>query len=108
VTWQFFEWQSTIPAGTSVAFSAQTMATSTGTWSPTTPLGIGTASATTGAGVWAHGTSTVNQVLTSATPALTSQAYLLVSMQFNPNTSGTPAAPSLLAWQQLYDCTPNQ
>ncbi len=105
VKWRFFNWRSTTPAGTSVDFTAQTKELATDTYLPATALAIGSATSTTPGTTYAHGASTVDQVLLGATPALSSMPYLLVSMKFNANAAGT-AAPSLVAWEQDYDCPP--
>jgi hypothetical protein len=99
--WRFFQWQSTIPATTSVAFSAQTKQLVTDTYTPAVALGIGSATSTTPAATWAHGPLTVDDTLIAA--GLVSKAYLLVTMKFTPNAAGT-ATPALSAWQQNYDC----
>jgi hypothetical protein len=101
--WRFFQWQSTIPANTSVAFSAQTKQLVTDTYAPAVALGIGSATTTTPSMTWAHGPLTVDDTLIAA--GLVSKAYLLVTMKFTPNAAGT-ATPALSAWQQLYDCVP--
>ena len=107
VQWELFEWQATIPTGTSIGFAAQTMLTATSTYAPTTPLSIGTASSTTGTGVWAHAAQTVDQVFQAATPGLISEPYLLVTITFNPNGAGT-VTPTLVGWEQNYDCVPSE
>ena len=99
--WRFFQWQSTIPANTSITFSAQTKMLATDTYQPATPLGIGSATVSTPTPSWSQGPNTVDSVLVAA--GLASQQYLLVSMLFTPNPTGT-LAPSLQAWQQNYDC----
>jgi hypothetical protein len=101
VAWRFFEWQSTIPSGTSIDLSVQTKRKATDSYVPATALSLGSITSTTAAGVWARGTTTVNQVLTAA--SLVSMDYLLVSMKFKPNSAGD-AAPSLSNWRQNYDC----
>jgi hypothetical protein len=105
VAWRFFEWQSTVPSGTSIDLSVQTKRKATDAYLPTTAVTLGTISSTTSAGVWARGTSTVNQVLTGA--SLVSMDYLLVSMKFKPNTQGD-LAPSLSNWRQNYDCVDSE
>jgi hypothetical protein len=103
VVWRFFQWQSTIPANTSITFSAQTRQLATDTYAPAVPLGIGSATATTPGTTWGQGPQTVDAVLLAA--SLVSKPYLLVSMLFSPNVGGT-AAPTINAWQQQYDCVP--
>jgi hypothetical protein len=105
VAWRFFEWQSTIPTGTSVAIGVQTKRKSTDSYSPGSALSLGAITSTTAAGVWARGPKTVNQVLTTA--GLVSMDYLLVSLTFNPNSTGD-VAPSLRNWRQNYDCVDSE
>ena len=105
VKWRFFEWQSTIPSGTSIDFSVQSRATAADTWKPAAPVLAATASSTTAAGAWARGVQTVDQILAAnATPSL---ARLLVTMTFKPNSGGT-VAPTLNGWRQIFDCVPSQ
>ncbi|MGC4089238.1 MAG: dickkopf-related protein [Polyangiaceae bacterium] len=99
--WRLFEWQSTIPTGTSIDLSVQTKRLATDSYLPSTALSYGTISATTATGVWAHGSSTANQVLVGG--GLRSLSYLLVTMKFNPSSGGA-TTPSLLNWRQNYDC----
>jgi hypothetical protein len=105
VAWRFFEWQSTVPTGTSIDLSVQTKRKATDSYVPATAVTLGSITSTTAAGVWAHGTSTVNQVLKGA--GLMSMDYLLVSIKFKPNTQGD-LAPSLSNWRQNYDCVDSE
>jgi len=101
VQWGFFEWQSVIPNGTSVVFTAQTSSSGTGGWG--VPVPIGTATATTAPMTWMATASSVSADLTAASPPQTSQAWIQVNMTFNPQGA---ASPVLNGWQQLYDCIP--
>ena len=102
--WRYLEWQATIPTGTSIVFEGQTKATAAATYAPTPTLALlGTASATTAAGTWTRSSTTVEAALSAA--GLTSRAYLLVTMTFKPNGTGS-AAPTLNNWRQIYDCVP--
>jgi hypothetical protein len=105
VAWRFFEWQSTIPTGTSIDFAVQTRELSTDAWSPTIATHLATSSATTPTGSWERGTSTSGDALTNA--GYTAGKYLRVTMTFNPNAAGT-SAPTLLNWRQVFDCMPAQ
>lgn len=99
--WRLFEWQATVPTGTTIDIKVQTKLKKTDTYQPTSPLAAGQIVQTTPAGAWAHGTQTVDQVLGAA--GLISTKYLLVSLTFNPDPSGE-TAPSLSNWRQNYSC----
>ncbi len=103
--WRFFQWQSTVPSGASIVFSAQTKELASDTYAPAMPLGIGTASATTAGTTWGQGPQTVDTVLVGA--GLPSKPYLLVTMVFNPDPSQLQT-PALKAWQQNFDCVAAQ
>jgi hypothetical protein len=105
VKWRFFEWQSTIPTGTSIDLYVQTKQRVTDTYQPATRLKIATAGQTSAANQWLRGAQTNDQVLTAA--GLISMPYLLVTMVFHPNSTGT-LAPTLLGWRQIYDCVDSQ
>jgi hypothetical protein len=103
--WQLFQWQATIPAGTSIGFRAATADTAAAL--PPSPPGpapttadIGTADATTSG--WTNDADTVDVNLVQDTNTA-SKPYLRVYMTFN--TSGT-TSPVLHTWRQLYDCVP--
>jgi hypothetical protein len=102
--WRFFEWQATVPDGTSIEFSAQTSHDGD-EYEPSTPVGIGTAEQTTPAGTWHRGPEPVQEVLLAQDPVVKSQHFLKVTMTFNPDTSGS-VAPTLHAWRQIVDCVP--
>ena len=105
VKWRFFEWQSTIPSGTSIDFSVQSRATAASSWSPAAAVLAATASSTTAAGVWARGAQTVDQILAANnTPSL---PRMRVTMTFKPGGGGS-VAPTLNGWRQIYDCVPSQ
>lgn len=105
VQWNSFEWQSTIPTDTSIDIKVQTKQNAADSYQPVGALTLGSITSTTAAGVWAHGTSTPDQVLRAA--SLKSLNYLLVSLQFNPNSTGD-TAPSLTNWRQNYDCVDSE
>jgi len=105
VAWRFFEWQSTIPTGTSIDFAVQTRELATDAWSPTIATHLATSSVTTPSGSWERGTSMSGDALSNA--GYTAGKYLRVTMTFNPNSGGT-AAPTLLNWRQVFDCMPAQ
>lgn len=103
VQWRFFEWQATIPAGTSIAFTAQTAATEAAL-SGQPSVGAGTASFTTT--TWSSDANDITWHLANdVTPGLLSQEWLRITMAFDP----TPAvSPVLLDWRQMYDCAPTE
>jgi hypothetical protein len=123
--WGPFQWQANIPTGTSISFTAQTAPDATGGGAGTygTAVPIGTASTSTSGwtplppscpvaghlGDWANAGAAaaagvaVDPTCTGSLPAQTSQDWLQVSITFNPSTTQTP---TLLEWQQLFDCVP--
>jgi hypothetical protein len=103
VVWRFFEWQSVVPAGTSITLAVQTKQSATDSYSPTTPAEMDPIVATSPTGVWVHGTKTADTVLHEAVGGGISLNYLLVSISFVPDTTGT-LAPTLTNWRQVYDC----
>ncbi len=100
--WRLFEWQATVPSGTSINFTAQTADTQ-GALPAATSYAVGTASTTVVA--WTAGASTVDQVLTAA--AQKSRAYLRVTATLNPSADHL-LAPTLANWRQSYDCVPSE
>ncbi|HWA75862.1 MAG TPA: hypothetical protein VG937_26175 [Polyangiaceae bacterium] len=104
--WRYLEWQATVPTGTSIVFEAQTKATASGSYVPSSPAApLGTASTTTVAGTWTRSATTVEAAFVNV--GLKSLPYLLVSMTFKPNMSGL-SAPTLQNWRQIYDCVPSE
>jgi hypothetical protein len=103
VIWRFFEWQATIPTGSSIALGVQTKAAATDTYLPTTPVTMEAISTTSLAGTWVHGSQTVDTVLKAGSSTGHSLPYLLVTMTFNPDSTGTQT-PTLANWRQNYDC----
>jgi hypothetical protein len=113
VEWEYFYWQSIIPAGTDITFRAATAATLAAL--PAAPPGaapttvpIAKATSTTPVspvGTWSQDAQTVadHLKLEPPGPAQLSQDFLRVYMTFNPSGG---AAPSLVAWHQNYDCVP--
>lgn len=103
LAWRYFEWQSSTPTGSSIAFYAQTADTVAGL-AAAPKVAIGTAAAppvqTTG---WKSSASTVSELLKAA--GLTDRAYLRITMDFTPSTSPVDT-PVLQAWRQLSTCVP--
>ena len=102
VRWGFFEWEASIPAGTSISFAAQTAPNGNGgmpgTYGAVVPIGTANVSSTT---MFATTAKSVDADLVTA--GQTSQAWLEVEMTLNPTTMVSPV---LTQWQQLYDCVP--
>jgi hypothetical protein len=101
--WQAFSWTAAIPAGTSIAFQAQTAPDASGApgaYGVAVP--VGTAVVSTGATLYTPPT-TVDQDFTAAVPAQSSQAWLRIQMAFNPSGATSPV---LESWNQTYDCIP--
>lgn len=98
--WRFFYWQTTIPSGTSIAFTARTSANGS-SWG--SPVSVGTSTATTS--TWTSTSQTVDDQLRAA--GQISQAQLKVTATLNPNASQI-ATPTLNGWQVTYDCVDAQ
>lgn len=107
VEWRFFEWQATIPDGTSLDFLVQTKQLSEDDYEPAMPLLVSEATSTTPDDTWHRGPTTVHDTLRADPPELTSRRYLLVTIGFNPDLSGT-VAPTLERWRQVFDCVPSE
>jgi hypothetical protein len=105
--WRFFEWQATVPTGTSIGFSIQVRPDAAATYQPATPHPLSTATPTsgTGPGTWYRGPQTVDQALAGAMPPVASGDYLRVTMTFNPTMT---ASPTLHEWRQIFDCVPSE
>jgi len=105
--WQLFQWQASVPTGTSIGFQAATAAKATDLPSappagaPTT-ADIGTASGTTS--TWTSGAATVDTRLRADT-AKRSSKFLRVFMTFNTTSTQSPV---LSNWRQLYECVPSE
>ncbi|MBS2013914.1 MAG: fibro-slime domain-containing protein [Deltaproteobacteria bacterium] len=115
--WQLFRWKATVPAGSTIEFRAATAATLAGLpaapppASPATvPIGTATSTNSPVAGpvVWNFDVGPgptfapypVSQHLQVDGAGTVSQQFLRVYMTFSNS------APTLLEWQQLYDCVP--
>jgi len=103
VAWRFFDWQATIPTGTSIDLAVQTKPEDDAAYEPDPAVALDSISATTMAGAWVHGDETVDEVLASADVG--PRSYLRVSMTFNPDVD-SQISPVLTAWRQNYDCLP--
>jgi len=100
--WEFFSWQAEVPSGATIDFQAQTAAAQEDL--ATAPMvGAGSAIATTA--TWTSDPNTVEYHLEHDIPSnrLTSQSWLRITMNFNPNG---PVSPILTNWRQTFDCIP--
>jgi len=107
VAWRLFEWQSTIPAGTSIDLAVQTRATTADPYQPAMAAALGTISTSVGGSSWGNPMQTVDQVLQGATVKVPSLDRLLVSMTFKASSDGA-LTPELDAWRMGYDCKPGE
>jgi hypothetical protein len=131
VQWGFFEWQSTVPMGTNITFTAQTAPDNggmPGTYGPA--VFVGQATSTTAGwntdgcivdghlqdqAVYPNEYGTSPSCITGPAPGYgmpaagqapqTSQDWLQITLTLNP--SGY-LVPTLNQWQQLYDCPPTE
>jgi hypothetical protein len=103
VVWRFFDWQATVPTGTSIGLGVQTKAEAGDTYAPSSPIAMDAITATSPTGTWVHGSQTVGQVLATNATTIRSLKYLLVTMTFKPDASAS-LSPTLSNWRQNYDC----
>jgi len=99
--WRFFEWQATIPSGTNIEVLIQTRDKSSESWEPSTPLLAATMTQTTTGSQWRRGSLPNNFLLKQN--GVGDFRQLLVTLRFNPNSTGT-LAPTLHNWRQIVDC----
>lgn len=99
--WQYFGWATTTPIDSTIVFQAASATTQAGLGAAT-PVYLGTAS---GAPILPYTGSYVDPLLVAA--GTKSLAWLRITMTFNPSMDHT-SAPTLNAWEQLYDCVDNQ
>lgn len=97
--WQYLYWQSTIPAGTSITFTAQTADTQAALTSATA-VEIGESTTTTS--TWTTDSDTIDSHLVDDATTL-SREWLRVSITLEPNGTATPI---LNSWRLTYDCMP--
>jgi hypothetical protein len=101
--WEFFSWKATVPPSTSIDFTAATASTQA-SLATATPVSAGIAgTANANAAIWTSITSTVEQQLQAAMPQQSSRDWLRIAITVNPNGNTTP---TLLQWQQTFDCKP--
>ncbi|HET9958942.1 MAG TPA: hypothetical protein VFQ61_30840 [Polyangiaceae bacterium] len=101
--WQVFEWQASVPTGTSIDFVGSTASTAAGLSTAATII-AGTASPPSVSG-WAN--NPVNLQSAFQTAGQTSREYLRIVMQLNPS-SDRLSAPTITNWRVAYDCFDNE
>ncbi|MFO0665944.1 MAG: dickkopf-related protein [Polyangiaceae bacterium] len=102
IRWALFQWKTQIPAGTSIAFEAQTRATPVGAWGALVGVGTSTSSAVN----WTSGPQTVAQAL-AASGQSTELPYLRIRANFIVGSPPT-STPTLTDWRMSYDCIANE
>jgi hypothetical protein len=101
--WREFNWQATIPATGSIAFSAQT-ADTTAALASAQLVGVSTATSSTALPAWDTGLlETPGGAFKSVTPNILSKNILRMTITLNP-TSDKKASPTLAQWKVQYDC----
>jgi hypothetical protein len=120
VVWHLFSWKDLTPSDSTIAFTAWTADSEAqlGTQYPVAPLGTakgpdncpppdggvaGPSCTSEWVGVDVDPKLGANGTPTSGTPAYASHPWLRVNMTLNPSTD-LLSAPTLIAWQQIYDC----
>jgi hypothetical protein len=112
--WREFDWQGDVPAGTNIAFSAQS-GDSVATLLPVVPVIIATATTSTVTGPvgTAYDVALIDTGMTgagafnTASPAVLSSTALRVTIALNPTTD-KQQAPRLEHWKVQYDCLASQ
>jgi hypothetical protein len=112
VAWREFDWQATIPDGTSIDFSAQSGDTAA-TLSPEVPVALAHASASTDTGPMrsSYDAALIDTGLfgagafNTASPQVASRTLLRISVTLNPSADKN-TAPRLGHWKVQYDCVP--
>jgi hypothetical protein len=114
IKWREFDWQANIPTGTSIAYAAQSGASTT-TLLNATPTKLATTTTTTNLPNFdaaiidtsSGGTTSGTGPFNLASPAVRSDAILRVTITMNTDTTGT-LTPLLINWKVQYDCTDSQ
>ena len=110
--WGYFSWQSVIPPGTSIDFTAQTAANAAGVpgaFGPAVPAG--SATATTAGWTWdacdvdghLQNLAPTPPACIGVNPPQKSLDWLRITMKFTPTATVSPV---LTNWRQMYDCVP--
>ena len=104
VRWGLFEWQSKTPGGSKVQFSAQVSDGST--WSPATPMLVGTAQgADVVAPSWGTFGTAVSVTLGESVRGSPTDKALRITMAFRASADRSQA-PTLIDWRQSIECIP--
>lgn len=114
IKWREFDWQATIPTGTSIVFAGQSGPT-TAKLLNTTPVTLATTTTSTNLPNYdaaiidtsTGGTTSGTGPFNTANPAIRSDTILRVTITMNPDTAGT-VTPLLQNWKVQYDCTDSQ
>jgi hypothetical protein len=101
--WRFFYWESDTPAGTSIAFTAQT-STDGVTWGAKVPIGTAAAPPII-TPTWTSGPQTVDAALRAV--GQISMPYLQIAATLTPDSTDT-LTPILTNWQVTYDCVDSE
>jgi hypothetical protein len=106
--WREFDWQASIPATSSIVFTAQSGA-DTSHLLPATPVSLATATQSTALPAYdvalVDTGSSNTGAFNLANPKVTSGNVLRVTITLNP-TPDLLTAPTLLGWKVQYDCVP--
>jgi hypothetical protein len=113
VAWRDFDWQASVPDGTSIDFSAQS-GESLAALLPDVPVAIAHASSSTDTGIdninydlaVLDAGLTGNGAFNTASPRVLSKQFLRVSVTLNPSADKSKA-PRLQHWKVQYDCVPS-
>ncbi len=108
--WREFDWQSNIPTGASIVFSAQS-GKDTSSLLPATPVHVATSSTSTAVPNYDVALidtgATGAGAFTTAKPRVLSNNVLRMTITLNP-TPDLTAPPTLLSWKVQYDCVPSE
>jgi|GEM_PF-2475922 len=118
VVWHYFYWEDSTPNDSNIAFTGWTADTQAqlGTQYPAAPLATasgpnscpgGPSCASQWVGVDVDPKLAANGTGTWGNPAYASHSWLRVNMTLNPS-SNKLVAPTLIAWQQTYDCVSSE
>jgi hypothetical protein len=107
--WREFDWQASIPASSSIVFSAQSGADTSHLLPATTPVSLATATQSTALPAYDVALidtgSSATGAFNLASPKVASGNVLRVTITLKPTTD-LLTAPTLLGWKVQYDCVP--
>jgi hypothetical protein len=114
LAWREFDWQATLPAGTSIVFGAQSGANAL-SLKNAQPVNLATVTASTALPAFdaaiidtsTGGTTTGTGPFNTTNPPIRSDALLRVTITMNPDSKGT-VTPVLKQWKVQYDCSASQ